>query len=144
MLATQAEIRRIAVQSQPRQVVQETLSQENSSQKRAGGVAQDVDSEFKPQYHKKKKKKKKQELPIQCTACSTFSIPGSCPLKASDSSVSSVRQQKTFLQTIPSPTKIPYENSAEGQLQDLWRRSERPRGGREKNPEAAWVSGLVV
>jgi hypothetical protein len=63
MLATQAEIRRIAVQSQPRQVVQETLSQENSSQKRAGGVAQDVDSEFKPQYHKKKKKKKSRNCP---------------------------------------------------------------------------------
>jgi hypothetical protein len=28
------------------------------SQKRAGGVAQGVDPEFKPQYQKKKKKKK--------------------------------------------------------------------------------------
>jgi hypothetical protein len=33
-----------------------TLSQKNPSQKRAGGVAQDVGPEFKPQYHKKKKK----------------------------------------------------------------------------------------
>jgi hypothetical protein len=59
-LATQeAEIRRIAVQSQPRQIVPEMLSQKNSSQKRAGRVAQGVDPGFKPQYHKKKKKKKK-------------------------------------------------------------------------------------
>jgi hypothetical protein len=28
-----------------------------SQKKRAGGVAQGVDPEFKPQYHKKKKKK---------------------------------------------------------------------------------------
>jgi hypothetical protein len=32
------------------------LSQKNPSQKRAGGVAQVVDLEFKPQYRKKKKK----------------------------------------------------------------------------------------
>jgi hypothetical protein len=32
-------------------------SQNNSSQKRAGGVAQSVGIEFKPQYCKKKKKK---------------------------------------------------------------------------------------
>jgi hypothetical protein len=43
--ATQeAEIRRIAVQSQPRQIVRP------SSQKRGGGVAQGVGPEFKPQY----------------------------------------------------------------------------------------------
>jgi hypothetical protein len=29
--------------------------------KRAGGAAQGVDPEFKPQYHKKKKKKRKKE-----------------------------------------------------------------------------------
>jgi hypothetical protein len=41
MLATQeAEIRRIMVQSQPRQIVCETLSQKHPTQKRAGGVAQ--------------------------------------------------------------------------------------------------------
>jgi hypothetical protein len=50
ILATQeAEIRRIAVQSQPRQIVCETLSPKNPSQKRAGRVAQVVDPEFKPQ-----------------------------------------------------------------------------------------------
>jgi hypothetical protein len=42
---------------------QENSSQDpiskNSSQKRAGGVAQGVGPEFKPQYQKKKKKKKK-------------------------------------------------------------------------------------
>jgi hypothetical protein len=30
----------------------------NPSQKKAGGVAQGVDPDFKPKYHKKKKKKK--------------------------------------------------------------------------------------
>jgi hypothetical protein len=50
ILATQEEeIRRIEVQSQHRQIVPKTLSQKNPSQKRAGGVAQDVDPEFKPQ-----------------------------------------------------------------------------------------------
>jgi hypothetical protein len=53
ILATQeAEIRRIMVQSQPRQIVCKTLSQKNPIQKRAGGVAQGVDLEFKLQYHK--------------------------------------------------------------------------------------------
>jgi hypothetical protein len=57
ILATQeADIRRIVVQSQPRQTVQETLSWKNTSQKRAGGMAQGEGPEFKPQYHKKKKK----------------------------------------------------------------------------------------
>jgi hypothetical protein len=32
------------------------------TQKRAGGVAQGVDPEFKPQYHKKKKKEKETAL----------------------------------------------------------------------------------
>jgi hypothetical protein len=45
-----AEIRRIAVQSQPEQIVRETLSQKNPSPKRAGGVAQGVGPEFKLQY----------------------------------------------------------------------------------------------
>jgi hypothetical protein len=59
-LTTQeAEIRRIMVQSQPGQIVRETLSGINPSQKRAGGVAQGVGPEFKPQHHTKKKKKKK-------------------------------------------------------------------------------------
>jgi hypothetical protein len=41
ILTTQeAEIRRITVQSQPGQIDHETLFQKNSSQKRAGGVAQ--------------------------------------------------------------------------------------------------------
>jgi hypothetical protein len=50
ILATQgAEIRRISVQSQPRQIVCETLSQKNPSQKRVGGVVRGVGPEFKPQ-----------------------------------------------------------------------------------------------
>jgi hypothetical protein len=45
----EAEIR-IAVQSQPRQIVRGTLTWKNPSQRRTGGVAQGVDPEFKPQY----------------------------------------------------------------------------------------------
>jgi hypothetical protein len=48
-------MRRIMIQSQPQQIVRETLSQKNPSQKRVGGVAQDVGPEFKPQYQKIKK-----------------------------------------------------------------------------------------
>jgi hypothetical protein len=46
------------VQRQSRQIVCETLSQKNSSQKSAGGVAQGEGSELKPQYHKKQKQQK--------------------------------------------------------------------------------------
>jgi hypothetical protein len=60
--ATQeAQMKRIEIQSQPGQIVLETLSQKNLSQKRAGGVAQGEGPEFKPQYSKKKKKKKNRE-----------------------------------------------------------------------------------
>jgi hypothetical protein len=46
--ATQeAEIRRIEVQSQPRQILCDTLSRKHHLQKRAGGVAQGVGPEFK-------------------------------------------------------------------------------------------------
>jgi hypothetical protein len=62
ILATQeAEIRRITVQSQPGQIIQETLSQKYPTWKMAGGVPQVVEHlpskwgpEFKPQYWKKK------------------------------------------------------------------------------------------
>jgi hypothetical protein len=59
ILATQwAEIRRVMVQSQPREIVFKTLSQKKYiSHERVGGVAQAVGPEFKPQYCKKKKKK---------------------------------------------------------------------------------------
>jgi hypothetical protein len=51
ILATQeAEIKRIAVQSQPGQIVLKTLSGNHSSQKRTSGVAQGEGPEFKPQY----------------------------------------------------------------------------------------------
>jgi hypothetical protein len=53
----EAKIRRIKVQSQPGKIVHETLSQKNPSQKRAGGAAQGVGPEFKPQYHKTNKQK---------------------------------------------------------------------------------------
>jgi hypothetical protein len=49
ILGTQeAEIRRIAVQSQPGQIVHETISCKNPSQKRASGMAQSVGPDFKP------------------------------------------------------------------------------------------------
>jgi hypothetical protein len=48
----EAEIRRIMVQSQPRQIVRETLYQKNPPQKRAGGVARGG-PEFEFQYLKK-------------------------------------------------------------------------------------------
>jgi hypothetical protein len=37
------------------QIVRETLPRKYTSQKSAGGVAQGVGPEFKPQYHRKKK-----------------------------------------------------------------------------------------
>jgi hypothetical protein len=49
----EVEIRKIVVQSQPRQIVHKTLSQKNHHKKRTGGVAQGVDPEFKPQCQKK-------------------------------------------------------------------------------------------
>jgi hypothetical protein len=55
----EAEIRRIAVQSQPRQTVYETLSlKKKKSQKRAHGVAQGVGPKVSPSTTKKKKKEK--------------------------------------------------------------------------------------
>jgi hypothetical protein len=54
LAAQEAEIRRVTVQSQPGQIVCETLSQKNT----IGRVAQGEGPEFKPQYCKGKKKKK--------------------------------------------------------------------------------------
>jgi hypothetical protein len=63
-----AEIRRITVGSQPRQIVHETLSQKKKKKKnpkkRPVGVAQGVDPEFKPQYRPKKKKKNPKKRPV--------------------------------------------------------------------------------
>jgi hypothetical protein len=50
------EIWRIEVQNQPSQIVFETLSGKNPSQKKAGGVTPGLGPEYKPQYHKKIKK----------------------------------------------------------------------------------------
>jgi hypothetical protein len=53
ILATQeAEIRRITLQSQPRQMVHEDLYRKKNHKKRAGRVAGGVGPEFNPQYHK--------------------------------------------------------------------------------------------
>jgi hypothetical protein len=59
ILATsEAEIRRIMVQSQRGQIVRKTLSQKTLHKKRASGVAQGEGPEFKPQYCKNKTKQK--------------------------------------------------------------------------------------
>jgi hypothetical protein len=59
ILATQeAETRRTAVWSQPRQIVHGTLSWKTLHKNRTGGVAQGAGPEFKPQYWKNKNKKK--------------------------------------------------------------------------------------
>jgi hypothetical protein len=58
ILATQeAEIRRIEVRSQLRQIVCKTLSCKTLHKNRTGGMAQDEGPGFKPQSRKKKKKK---------------------------------------------------------------------------------------
>jgi hypothetical protein len=54
----EAEIRRIVVQSYPWQIVLQDATLKNPFKNRAGGVAQDVSPEFKPQYCQKEKKKK--------------------------------------------------------------------------------------
>jgi hypothetical protein len=60
ILATQkAEIWRIAVQSQPGQIVLKILSQKKPIQKWTDGVIQSIGPEFKPQYCKKRKKQNK-------------------------------------------------------------------------------------
>jgi hypothetical protein len=57
ILATQdAEIRRIEVQSQPGQIVHETLSQETLHKKRPVEWFKVLGPKFKPQYKEKKKK----------------------------------------------------------------------------------------
>jgi hypothetical protein len=56
ILATQEEeIQRIMVQSQPRQIVCETLSWKIFHKNKAGGVAQNEGPEFKPSTAKKSK-----------------------------------------------------------------------------------------
>jgi hypothetical protein len=59
ILATQeAKIRRIAVRSQPGQIVPRDPILKTLHENRAGGVAQGEGHEFKPQYRKKRKEKK--------------------------------------------------------------------------------------
>jgi hypothetical protein len=60
------------VRSQPGQIVLETLSQKNPSQKRTGGVAQGVGPEFKSQHHthKKKKTRRLRQLELYCKTLS--------------------------------------------------------------------------
>jgi hypothetical protein len=58
LVTQEAEIRRIMVQSQPRELVRETLSRKTLHKNRAGGVAQGEGTEFKPQYCKQTTNKK--------------------------------------------------------------------------------------
>jgi hypothetical protein len=70
ILATQeAEIRRITVQSQLRQIVCKTLSWKTLHKNRAGGVAQGRGPEFKSQYHKNKEKKKEKGHNLRIRDC---------------------------------------------------------------------------
>jgi hypothetical protein len=74
ILATQeAEIRRIVVQSQSKQIVCETLSQKTLHKSRADGVAKGEGPEFKLHYHKKKKEKKKKSDGREMDYRETFS-----------------------------------------------------------------------
>jgi hypothetical protein len=50
----EAEIWESMIPTQPGQIVHETLTQKTHHKKRAGGVAQGVDPEFKLQYHQNK------------------------------------------------------------------------------------------
>jgi hypothetical protein len=61
----EAEIRRIVVQSQPwaNSSWDPIPLKKNPSQKRTGGVAQGIGSEFKPQYQKTNKQTNKQKNP---------------------------------------------------------------------------------
>jgi hypothetical protein len=65
----EAEVRRISVRSQPRQIVHETLSPKNPSQKRAGGVAQCVDLTSSPSTAKTNKNPKTQKLRSREVIC---------------------------------------------------------------------------
>jgi hypothetical protein len=75
ILATQqAEIRRIKVQSQAKQIVQQDPILKTHHKNRAGGVAQGEGPEFKPQYHTKKKKKEKKISRVVIKEHTTFRL----------------------------------------------------------------------
>jgi hypothetical protein len=54
VILTTQEIRRMVVQSQAREIVHQTISQKNPTQKSSASVVQGIDPEFKSQYHEKK------------------------------------------------------------------------------------------
>jgi hypothetical protein len=75
-------IRRISIRSQSRQKVFKTLSRKNPSQKRAGGVAQSVGPEFKPQYHNNNnnnKKAVKHNRKLKGMTKTSFGVDGGLP-----------------------------------------------------------------
>jgi hypothetical protein len=61
LVIQEAEIRRIAVRSQPGQIVLETLSQKTLYKTRAGGVAQGEGLNSSPSTEKKERKKEKKK-----------------------------------------------------------------------------------
>jgi hypothetical protein len=78
--AQEAEIRMIAVQSQPGQIVLVTLSGKSHSQQRAARVAQGVGPELKLQYHKNKYKisnKNKYQPPCPITQLQLYQLMAS-------------------------------------------------------------------
>jgi hypothetical protein len=54
------------------QIVHKALSWKNPTEKGAGGLAQGVSPEFKPQYHKKVVLKKKPNKPNSCNLAEIF------------------------------------------------------------------------
>jgi hypothetical protein len=73
ILATQEAAIRIAIRTQPGEIGNPYLIKKNRHKKRAGGVAQDVGPEFKPQYRKEKKK------PASLVLLPSFRCPDSAP-----------------------------------------------------------------
>jgi hypothetical protein len=102
ILATQeAEIRKITVRRQPRQIVLlDPITVKPITKRRAGGVAQGIGPEFKPQCHKKKNLDGHQGLlqahvkeyyvvikkrQVKCIICSNMDRSPICSFKKHDS-----------------------------------------------------------
>jgi hypothetical protein len=61
--------------AQAKQFMRPHLEKKKKSQKQAGGVAQSVDPEFKPQYCKNKTKQNKESLTGARGSCSKVATP---------------------------------------------------------------------
>jgi hypothetical protein len=72
----------MAVRSQPRQIVHETLALKKviKHTQRVGGVTQGVGPEFKSQYYKRIKKKKKKRKNVRRTEDHFIPVPTGRPI----------------------------------------------------------------